>query len=325
MVQTILPLVSTSKIHTYDAATAPRGMLKHFLPIIGYPRVVAENTTILANFFRRDLLGRFRGSFLGLFWVLVQPMFLFAIYFMVFGFLFAPKSEGPGAAPKVEFAIYLFSGIIVFMAFSESTTRSCSLILENGNLVKKVAFPCELLPIPSILVSLIVYSVGAVVLLAIGIPLGEIHLGMDALALPLVMIVFSVMCLGVGLLLATLQVLLRDTLHLYTLSVQAWFFLSPVFWNYAMLEDKLGKLVWLFELNPMYPLVQANRIALGFGPGTVVDGVVVDGHALMRRLAGDPLPSVWQHLGYASLWAVGFLLVGYAFFMSRKNKFSDLV
>jgi len=91
--------VTTSKIHTYDAAIAPRGMLKHFLPIFGYPRVIAENTTILSNFFRRDLLGRFRGSFLGLFWVLIQPIFLFAIYFMVFGFLFAPRSAGGDAAP----------------------------------------------------------------------------------------------------------------------------------------------------------------------------------------------------------------------------------
>ena len=328
------PPVTTSELHTYDAATNPRGILRHLAPLLGYPGVIAGNTTLLANFFRRDLLGRFRGSFLGLFWVLVQPIFLFAIYFMVFGFLFAPKGQTGSAS--VEFAIYLFGGIIAFSSFSESTTRSCNSIIENGNLVKKVRFPCELLPVSNILVSMIVYAVGAMVMLAVGLSLDQITLSTTMLALPLVGLVHFVMCLGVGLLLATLQVLIRDTIHLYTIFQQAWFFLSPVFWPYSMIQGKLldnglGLWSWLIEINPLYGLVQAHRLALGFG---------LD-HDQMKRFVVSPtgeyvplpdggfatesLPGLGYHLGLCSVWALVFLLFGYGFFMSRKNKFSDLV
>jgi len=329
-----LPVTTPELLHTYDAATNPKGILRHLTPLIGYPGVIASNTTLIANFFRRDLLGRFRGSFLGLFWVLVQPIFLFAIYFMVFGFLFAPK--GQTGAASVEFAIYLFGGIIAYSSFSESTTRSCNTVLENGNLVKKVRFPCELLPISNILVALIVYAVGAVVLLCVGLSLGQITVGAHMLVLPLVALVHFTMCLGVGLLLATLQVLVRDTVHLYTIAQQAWFFLSPVFWPYSMIQGKLldyglGQWSWLIEFNPLYGLVQSHRQALGFGHDHIQmqryvmtpageHVPMVDGHHVV-----ESLPGLWYHLGLASGWSLLFLLIGYSFFMSRKNKFSDLV
>lgn len=317
-------------------------MLRHLVPLFGYPGVMASNTTLLGNFFRRDFLGRFRGSFLGVFWVLVQPIFLFAIYFMVFGFLFAPK--GQTGAASIEFAIYLFGGIIAFNSFSESTTRSCTVVLENGNLVKKVRFPCELLPISNIMVSMTVYLVGAMVMLIVGTWLGQIDYGLHMLALPLVWLVHFTMCLGFGLLLATLQVLIRDTTHLYTIAQQAWFFLSPVFWPYAMIQGKLldhnaGHWAWVMEVNPLYALVQSHRQALGFGTehvqmmrfatspegGYVVkEGVEVFSNPFMQAVV-EPLPGLFQHLGVAAIWATLFLVVGYSFFMSRKRKFSDLV
>jgi lipopolysaccharide transport system permease protein len=308
---TAAPEIPTA-YHGYDASTAPKGMLRHVKPILGYPGVIARNTTLLANFLRRDLFGRFRGSLLGIVWVLLQPLFLFAIYFFVFGYLFAARTQ---TGPNVSFALYLFSGIIVFSSFTEATTRACNLVLENGNLVKKVAFPCELLPIPSILVSMIVYLVGALIVFVIGFSQDQLALSWDMLAWPLVLGVHFLFSLGFGLFLACTQVFLRDTTHLYSIFQQAWFFLSPVFWPYHMLEGKLGTLAWIVEVNPMYPLIQAHRLALGYGYD----------HANMRTIAGEPLPSVWYHLGLASLWAVVFLVIGYSFFMSRKRKFSDLV
>ncbi len=303
--------MTTTQIHHYSAATARRGILNHVLPVLGYPGTMVRNGGLIWNFFRRELLGRFRGSLLGIFWVLVQPIFLFAIFFLVFGFIFA-HPRGGGGGPDVWFALYLFSGIIAFSSFSEATIRSCGVIVENGNLVKKVAFPCELLPVSQVLVSMMVYFAGAVVLLAIGLSTGKMSLGIDFLAWPALVLVQSVMALGLGLFLACLHVLLRDTLHLYTIFAQAWFFLSPVFWAPGQLQKNLADYWFLFTWNPLYPLIIAHRQVLGIA-------LAPDDMA-----AGVP-HGVWYHIGVAAIWAAGFLVVGYSFFASRKERFADLV
>ena len=74
-------------VRTYDTAAQKRGPLRHFLPLFGYPGVVWRNRYMVHNFFRRELMSRFHGSFLGAWWMLVQPVFLFFIYFLIFGVL----------------------------------------------------------------------------------------------------------------------------------------------------------------------------------------------------------------------------------------------
>lgn len=289
----------------YDTATEPRGVLRHLLPLAGYPALVWHNRYMVYNFLRRDLLGRVHGSFLGVYWLLLQPLFLFAIYFFVFGLVF-------GAGPDPSYALYLFSGVIVFHALIEATTQSCAVVVDNGNLVKKVAFPSEVLPIHIASVSLVTYLVGAVVCLVCGWALGVLQPGWLLLALPLVLAVQFVFTVGFGLFLANLNVFVRDTTQLWRIVAMTWQFLSPVFWRPELLLDKVvaGKLPsFAFTLletgNPAYPLIMAHRLALG--------GV-------------DPqLGDFWSHLGVASAWAAAFLVVGYSMFTSSKHKFADLI
>ncbi len=281
-------------------------MLKHVAPVLSYPVVILQHQGLIWNFFRRELLGRFHGSFLGIFWVLVQPMIMFAIYYMVFGYLFGPKAA-PGAGPDKAFAMYLFSGIIAFTAFSEATVRCCNVVLENGNLVKKVAFPCELLPVPHVMVATMVYLVGAAVLISVGLSIGGINLDWNLLALPLLLWVHITFSLGVGLFLAALQVFMRDASHIYGILMQAMFFLSPVFWwpEIMLSKEAIKPFFPIFQSNPVYPLLMAHRQVLGVG----------------EHVPG----SLWYHLGLAAIWALVLLVGGYSFFMSRKNKFADLV
>jgi ABC-type polysaccharide/polyol phosphate export permease len=293
------------QIQSYFAEDAPRGVLRHLLPIVRYPSVLSRHRWLIANFFRRELLGRFRGSALGIFWVLVQPLFQFAVYYLVFGMLFGNWKTGQ--LPDPTFAIYLFSGIIAFNALLEGTTRSCSVVLENGNLVKKVAFPSELLPVPVILVGLMVYLVAAVVCVTAGMAFGVIRPGFLLLALPLVLMVQMLLTLGIGLLLATCQVFARDTGHLWGILGMAWFFLSPIFWFPSLIREKLGDLAVVFTYNPAYPLLQCHRLAFGIRDDSGILG------------------SFWPQLGVAALWAVSFLVLGYSVFMSRRHKFADLV
>lgn len=303
---------TAAPLQQYSAEDAPRGVLRHVLPVVGYPAAIWRHRYLVANFFRRELLGRFRGSFLGMFWVLVHPMFLFLIYYLVFGLLLG--SWKIGQPPDPSFAIYLFSGVVAFQALIEATTRSCTSVVDNGNLVKKVAFPSELLPVHVTAIALVVYLVGATVCLIAGTAFGVLQPGWMLLTLPLVLLVQLVLSLGLGLLLANLHVFARDTSHLWGIAATAWMFLSPVFWYPHLLTEKFGAgAEAFFAFNPAHHLVQAHRIALG-----AVDHALPDGQMIA-------FGSLWQHLGWTSLWAVGLLVVGYGTFMSRRHKFADLI
>jgi len=287
-------------------------MLRHMLAVVDYPGQIWRHRYLVANFFRRELLGRFRGSMLGMVWVLIHPLFLFAIYYLVFGYLFGNVKTG--VAPDPHFAIYLFSGVLAFTAIGEATSRSCSSVVDNGNLVKKVAFPSQLLPVPVGLVALLVYVVGASVCLVSGMVFDVLHPGWTLLLLPVVLLLQFAMSLGIGLFLANCHVFARDTSHLWGILVMSWMFLTPVFWFPYQLEEKFGELMPLiFAWNPAHPLIQAHRLVLGAHDFTIEPAHLVE--------FGD----LWTHLLRAALWAVGFLVLGYGTFTSRQHKYADHV
>jgi lipopolysaccharide transport system permease protein len=292
-------------VRTYDAASNRRSALSFLPSLLQFPRLVWTNRYMVQNFLRRDLLSRVNGSLLGVGWLLLQPMFLFLLYFLVFGVFL--NNRATGAGPDIGFALYLFSGIVVFHAIMEATTVSSTIIVDNGNLVKKVAFPSEVLLVHPSAVSLVIYLVGAAVafVFALAVGIGQ----PDALiaALPLVLIVQFLLTLGLGMLLANLYVFVRDISQLWRLISMAWMFVSPVFLRPSDMERTLGPSAFWFEvLNPAWALIQAHRRCL-FGPI-------------------DPsFGEFWSQLGIASLWAIGFLLVGFTLFVSRKHKYSDVI
>jgi len=291
---------------TYDTDTAPRGMLRHVLPLLGYPSLVWRNRFMIHNFFRRELMSRFHGSFLGAWWMLAQPLFLFTVYYLVFGMLFGNWRWGD--PPDPNFAIYLFSGIIVFHALVEATSSCLNAITANGNLVKKVAFPSELLVVPTAMISIVLYGVGAVVCLALGTVFGVLEPGWMLLTLPLILAAQFAFTVGFGLFLANLNVFIRDVSQLWRILTMAWIFISPIFWMPSRLVDKFeGSILpdLMFTLNPAFPLLMCHRIALG---STLPE-----------------LGEFWPQLGVLSLWAVFFLVLGYASFMNNKHKYADVV
>ncbi len=294
-----------SFVRTYDSATAYRGVFRHLIGMFGYPKLVWQHRYMVQNFFRRDLLTRVNGSFLGLGWMLLQPMFLFVVYYLVFGLLF--RERNAGGESDMVFALYLFSGVIVWQSFIESTSVSCSIIVDNGNLVKKVAFPSEVLFVHVVAVSMIIYLVGAFVCVMTAWISGVCAPGWLLLAMPLVLAVQFLLSLGIGLLLANLYVFVRDIVQLWRIVSMAWMFLTPIFWEPKLLVDKLSPeaVFWIVHLNPAYPLLQAHRLALG---GTAAH-----------------LGDFWTHLGTAALWGIGLFALGYSVFMSRKHKYADLI
>ena len=306
-------------IREYSAESSERGILTSALGVVRYPSVMWQYRGLIRNLFQRDLFGRFRGSFLGIFWVLIHPLFLFAVYFLVFGYLFGSMRTG-GDGPDPLFAVYLFAGLVTWTSFVEATTRSCSTVLENGNLVQKVAFPSELLPVHLVMVSLIVSSVGSLVLLLAGLYFEALHLSLDLLLWPLLILIQFVFTLGCSLFLANLQVFMRDTSHIYGIASMAWFFATPILWPVWLVRDKLpGVADALMAWNPMYPLVQAHRQVFGLGYETMRQSS--EGPKL-ESIVPEPL---WHNIGMASLWALLFITLGYGCFVSRRHKYADLV
>jgi lipopolysaccharide transport system permease protein len=311
---------SQALVRTYDAATAPRGMLRHVLPILGYPRVIWESRNLVANFARREFLARYRGSTLGPSWVVVQPLLMFVIYYLVFGMLFG--NYRAGQAPDPNFAFYLFMGTLGFSSLSEATTNHCGVVVGNGNLVKKVAFPSEVLPLPGTLVTLSTWLVGVAVVwigwaicAAFGLEVASMQLSWRMLLLPVTLVIQFVMILGIGLFLANLYVFVRDVRHIWGIVTMVWMFLSPVFWAPNTVVEKLGQETadLLFACNPAYSMLMSQRMALGATDAVVEGGVTLQ--------FGD----FWSHLGVSALWAAAFFVLGYSSFVSRKHKFADLV
>ncbi len=290
---------------TYDAAAPAGGLGQRVRALCGFPGLIWQNRYMVQNFFQRELMGRFHGSLLGAWWMLVQPMFMFCVYYLIFGMLYGRGGEDPTA-----FALYMFSGVVAFHALNEALSNSCGIIVGNSNLVKKVAFPSEVLPIPSALVSLIVYVVGAALAMVIGLATGKFSPGLQLLGLPIVLALQFVLTLGIGLVLANANVFIRDVQQLWRIFSMAWFFLSPVFWNPKMMAGLIGDptlTALAFHANPAYSLLMAQRIALA---GELPHWGVVD---------------FWGHVGALTLWAFGALIVGHMTFTANKRKHADIV
>jgi lipopolysaccharide transport system permease protein len=294
-----------NELHTYSAENQPSPWLAILNGLVRYPVLIARNRGLVANFASREFHARFKGSVIGPGWALIHPLFLFGLYFVVFGLMFGQRDQA--GKPPHWYTLYMFSGVLAWTVFSETAIRCCTLILENGNLIKKVAFPSELLPLPLVVVNLLVFVFGLVALYGIGFFLNGHLPGVNLLFLPLVLAIQLVFTLGIGLFLACLTVFLRDTSQIFTIVSQAWFFGSPVFWYPEMggVREKWSIVGPILTLNPLYHLLGAHRIALGVEPGGPLELLAACGTAFVPAFLT--------------------FMLGYAFFKAYQHRFADEV
>jgi lipopolysaccharide transport system permease protein len=177
---------------------------------------------------KREVLGRYRGSALGLVWSFFNPLFMLMVYTFVFSQVFKARWS-VGSESKTEFALVLFAGLIVFNLFAECITRAPGLVLSNPNYVKKVVFPLEILPFVGLLAALYHALISLCVWLATyvilcGVPHGTV------LLLPLVIPPFALFIMGLSWALASLGVFLRDVSQFIGVVVTTLMFLSPIFY-----------------------------------------------------------------------------------------------
>ena len=219
-----------------------------------------RNRSLAKALVQREVVGRYRGSVMGILWSFFNPIFMLAVYTFVFSVVFKARWSG-GSESKTEFALILFAGLIVFNLFAECFNRAPGLILSNVSYVKKVVFPLEILPWVALgsalfhaLISLGVWLIAY--LIFFGIP----HI--TVLLLPLVILPLLLLIMGLTWGLASLGVYLRDVSQFIGVITTVLMFLSPIFYPASALPEKYR---YLLLLNPLTPAIEQAREVLFWG------------------------------------------------------------
>lgn len=229
---------------------------------VGLLQSLWSHRAIARQFAWREILGRYRGSYLGLLWAFVAPLATVAVFSFVFGTIFNARWTALGLeGDRSGFALPMFAGLLVHMFVAECATRAPTLIVGNANFVKRVVFPLESLCTASVLAALFHVAMGFLVLLLWALFTG-VQPTLHVLWLPLVWIPLIALSLGLSLLLASLGVFLRDTTQFMGLAMTALMFLSPIMYP---LEAIPKDYLWIVYLNPLTPFVEMTRDAAILG------------------------------------------------------------
>lgn len=209
---------------------------------------------------KRDVVGRYRGSAMGLLWSFLNPVLMLTVYTFVFSVVFRTR-WGEGEVTKTEFALVLFVGLIVHALFAECVNRAPTLVLNNPNYVKKVIFPLEILPWMAMGSAFFHAAISVLVLL---LALAAIHaqLNWTVVLFPLVVLPLVLMTMGASWFVASLGVYLRDVSHTTGIITTIMLFLSPVFYPVSALPEEYRV---LFHLNPLTFIIEQSRNVLIWG------------------------------------------------------------
>lgn len=264
---------------------------------MGAVRSLWTNRQLIARMGQREIIGRYKGSAMGLAWSFITPLFMLAIYTFVFSVVFQAR-WGTSEESKTQFAVVLFAGLIVHTLFSDVINRAPQLVLGNVNYVKKVVFPLEILPVVQLLSATFHALVSVVVLIAAQLVF-QGSLPITALLLPVVLLPFLLLTLGLAWCLASLGVFVRDVGQTISLVTSVMLFMSPVFFPVQSLPPALQP--WM-HLNPLTFVIEQVR------------EVVVWGR----------LPD-WQGLAVYSLASIATAWLGFAWFQKTRKGFADVL
>ena len=221
-----------------------------------------KHRQLITSLVRREVIGRYRGSVLGLLWSFLNPVFMLAVYTFVFSVIFKARWAA-GDESKAEFALVLFAGLLIFNLFAECITNAPGLIIANDNYVKKVVFPLEILPwvvFGSALfhmgISLVVWLLFSLVIF--GLP------PLTALLFPFMLLPLMLLIMGLSWFLSSLGVYLRDVSQVVGIVVTATMFLTPIFYPLSIVPPNFRKIVYL---NPLVYIVDQVRSLLIFDKG----------------------------------------------------------
>ena len=258
--------------------------------------LLGEHRGLVRSMVRRDLSSRYKGSIIGPAWAIITPAVMIIIFTAIFSGIFGARFGAQSG--HLSFAVYLFCGLLPWIAFSEGVQRSTTSLTDNVNLVKRVVFPTEALPVNLALSGVAQQLIGTVVLLA-GALLLEHTIRPTALLLPLLLVPQFLVTVGLGWLMASLGVFIRDMPQINQLSLTTWMYLTPIFYPENIIPSKYQ---WLVNLNPMAPLIRSYR------------------RILLEGRAPD-----WRGLGVTTAFALICFVFGDWWFQRTKKAFADIL
>lgn len=259
------------------------------ITVCNYPRWWRYRE-LLRNLVAKDLKLKYRGSALGFLWSLLNPLIMIAVYTVAFKYIMRVQLE--------SYTVFLITGILPWNFFSMAVNASTRSVVDNGNLLKKVHFPREILPISSVFFTFIQFLFALVVFFP---ALYFLHapLGWWLLAYPFALLLHIAFTMGVALLLSTATVFYRDVKHLTEVVLLILFWVTPIFYNIAMIPERLR---WFFKLNPMTAYITAYQQIIYWGTWPT-----------------------WRMWLSGFIWAIGTLGLGYWIFRRYKPRFAEEV
>lgn len=276
-----------------------KSLFRFFASILNFPEVIRNITKyweLIKVLTWRDFVARYRGSFAGIFWAVIQPLFMMIVYTLVFSRFLGVRFGNSGST--LSFSVNLLCGLIAWNAFSEGLNISTSTIRANITLVKKVVFPLEVLPIDVTFVALIQHVIGLLILLPLSI-FDSRQVYATLLFVPVIMFLQILFSLGMNWIWAGIAVNFPDLRQLTGVMMSALIFATPIFYPLESIPHSLSILI---RLNPFSYFVIMYR-------DIIVNGV---------------LPS-WQMVLGTFAFAYLIFMIGYRFFMRQKKGFADVL
>jgi len=256
---------------------------------------------LIQNLVSRELKARYRGTILGFFWSFINPLLLMIVYTIVFGFIIRPRDPAFEGSPWF-YALYLFCGVLPWVWFSSSSLESANVLIVQGNLIKKILFPAEILPVVVVLSNLVHFFFGLPVLI-IFVPIFGKAFTPYIFFLPLVIFVQLIFSLGFSFLVSSLTVHFRDIKDILANFLTFWFFASPIVYTINLSSIQKSSFLKIFlNLNPMTHIMQGYQNCVFFGKH----------------------PN-WEMLGITILLSLVLFFLGYYIFDRLRDSFPEEV
>jgi len=250
---------------------------------------VVRQRWLIVELVKRDLKLRYRGTWLGFLWTMLNPLVMMLIYTLVFSTIMR--------SGILKFPVFLMCGLLPWMMwFTESITSGTNCLVDSSGFLKNAVFPSEILPIVSVGVGMMNYVFSLPILFAL-LAVFRVEVGWPLLILPVIMAVQFLFTVGIVFLTATYNVFFRDLRYIVQHIIMALFFLTPIIYDFSIIPERLR---WIFKLNPLSTIIDSYRNALFY----------------------NAWPN-WRNLGIVLVLGVVLVLLGVWAFENNKETFAE--